>query len=193
MARWRLAVLLAALLVAGGCRLHLSQVTSNRPVSSELYHAIELGSDGRREVLARLGPPDTVVYTPKELVFDYASVRHRGTEARLFLPTDILPGFNPLFLISVLRFFFDDSGEPDELQPTAVERTARIGASAAASLVPFASGEDILILRGYQLRGDQLRVVFDRETLTTRRKSLRLATGEYAEESFTNRVLLQTD
>jgi hypothetical protein len=56
--------------------------------------------------------------------------------------------------------------------------------------VPFTSGEELLIVKGHKLRGDRLRVVFDRETLNVVGKSLRLATGEYAEESLSDRVLL---
>jgi hypothetical protein len=189
----RLAAALLALALSSGCRLHMAQVVQNRPVAYTHYAAVELGAQSRRDVLAALGPPDDVQYTATELVFDYTSAFHRGTDLRLFLPSDVLPGFNPLFLFSLPRIFFDQSEEPDAFEPTFLERGARGVLSLVYSLVPFTSGEDLLILRGHQLREDRLRVVFDRQALVARRKSLRLATGEYAEESLPDRVFLRAD
>jgi len=188
-----LAVLLAVATLTSGCRLHLAQVTQNRPVSHQLYGAVDLGMQSRGDVLAALGPPDEIVYTKTELVFDYTSAVHRGTETRLFLPSDVLPVFNPLFLLSLPRILFDASEPPEAFQPTFAEQGARGMLALLYSFVPFTSGEELLILRGHQLREDRLRVVFDREALIARRKSLRLATGEYVEESLPDRVLLRAD
>lgn len=188
----RRALLLA--LLAGvalpGCRLHLAAVVDNRTLPLGRYDEIRMG-DARRAVLERLGPPDRVEYQKRRFVFYYESAFHRSSELEIFLPTDVIPGFNPLFLLSVPRFFFDASETPDPFAPTLAERAGRGGLSAVLRLVPFTSGEEILIMRGHQLRGDSLSVVFERETLNVVGKSLRLATGEYAEESIGGRVLLQ--
>ena len=93
-----LAVPLALALLVSGCRLHLAQVTHNRPVRPASYDQIDLGAQSRNDVLAALGPPDEIAYTTSELVFDYTSAFHRGTDTRVFLPSDVLPGFNPLFI-----------------------------------------------------------------------------------------------
>jgi hypothetical protein len=188
-----LAVPLALALLVSGCRLHLAQVTQNRPVRPASYDQIDLGAQSRNDVLAALGPPDEIAYTTTELVFDYTSAFHRGTDTRVFLPSDVLPGFNPLFILSLPRILFDASEEPEAFEPTPMEQGARGALALMFSLVPFTSGEDLLILRGHQLREDRLRVVFDRDALIARRKSLRLATGEYVEESLPDRVLLQAD
>ena len=188
----RLAVVGLALLLgvtSTGCRYFMTTVVDNRTVRLDLYPDILLG-DGRREVLLRLGPPDQVEYLRELCVFDCVSSFHRGNELEIFVPTDIIPGFNPLFFLSIPRFFFDESEIPDAFAPTLAERAGRGGVSAALRLVPFTSGEEILIVKGHKLRGDRLRIVFDRETRSVVGKSLRLATGEYAEESLTDRVLL---
>jgi hypothetical protein len=184
-----LALLLLAGAVAAGCRFHMSTVVDNRTLPLGRYSEILLGDD-RRAVLERLGPPDRVEYVRNAFVFDYESAYHRGNELQLFLPSDVIPGFDPLFLLAIPRLFFDQSATPDAFRPTLAERVGRRGVSAVLRLVPFTSGEELLIVKGHKLRGDRLRVVFDRETLNVVGKSLRLATGEYAEESLSDRVLL---
>jgi hypothetical protein len=178
-----LAPLLLASLLAAGCRFHISTVLDNRTLPLGRYPEILLG-DGRRAVLERLGPPDRAEYLRDALVFVYESAYHRGNE------TDVIPGFDPLFILAIPRLFFDQSEEPDAFRPTLAERVGRRGVSAVLRLVPFTSGEELLIVKGHKLRGDRLVVVFDRETLNVVGKSLRLATGEYAEESLSERVLL---
>lgn len=177
----------------GGCRLHLSQVREDNVIEPDRYHAIELGRDRRDDVMASLGPPNRVVYGPTELVFDYLWKRHRGTDTRLFVPSEIFPGVDPLFFLSLPRFFFDPSEEPDEFRPNLVERLAEGMARLATFVVPFANGQDLLIVSGHQLRSDRLRIVFDRESLIAQAKSLRYASGEYTDESLTDRVLLRAD
>ena len=65
--------------------------------------------------------------------------------------------------------------------------------SVVLRLVPFTSGEELLIVKGNQLRGDRLRVVFTPDTQVVAGKSLRLATGEYEEDSLFDRVILRAD
>ena len=177
----------------GACRLHLAQVRENNVIDPIQYEAIEIGRDHRRDVMASLGPPDRVVYARSELIFDYLWMRHRGTDTRLFIPSEIVPGFDPLFFLSIPRFFFDPSEEPEEFRLTFVERLAEGLAQLATSVVPFANGQDLLIASGHQLRSDRLRIVFDRESGVAQGKSMRSASGEYLDESLTDRILLRTD
>ena len=186
-----LGVVLVSML--GGCRLHLSQVRENNIIGHVRYQEIELGQDRRGDVMTSLGPPDRVFYAPSALIFDYVWKRHRGTDTRLFVPSEIIPGVDPLFFLSVPRFFFDPSEEPDEFRPNLVERLAEGLARLATFMVPFANGQDLLILSGHQLRNDRLRIVFDRESLVVQGKSLRYASGEYTDESLRDRLLLRAD
>ena len=189
----RLALGIVLVSMLGGCRLHLSQVRENNIIGHVRYQEIELGQDRRGDVMTSLGPPDRVFYVPSALIFDYLWKRHRGTDTRLFVPSEIIPGVDPLFFLSVPRFFFDPSEEPDEFRPNLVERLAEGLTRLATFMVPFANGQDILILSGYQLRSDRLRVVFDRESLVVQGKSLRYASGEYTDESLRDRLLLRAD
>jgi hypothetical protein len=189
----RLALGIVLVSMLGGCRLHLSQVRENNIVGNNRYQAIELGQDRRGDVMTSLGPPDRVFYAPSALIFDYLWKRHRGTDTRLFIPSEIIPGVDPLFFLSVPRFFFDPSEEPDEFRPNLVERFAEGLTRLATFMVPFANGQDLLILSGHQLRSDRLRIVFDRESLVVQGKSLRYASGEYTDESLRDRLLLRAD
>lgn len=186
-------LLALGLSLLGGCRLHLSQVRESTIIQPVQYEAIAIGQHRRSDVMAALGPPDQIVYAPTELIFDYLWKRHRGTETRLFIPSEIIPGVDPLFLLSVPRLLFDPSEEPDEFRPSFVERIAEGLARLATFAVPFANGTDLMIASGHQLRSDRLRVVFDRENLLVLGKSLRFATGEYRGESMTDRVLLRAE
>jgi hypothetical protein len=189
----RLALGIVLVSMLGGCRLHLSQGRENNIVGNNRYQAIELGQDRRGDVMTSLGPPDRVFYAPSALIFDYLWKRHRGTDTRLFIPSEIIPGVDPLFFLSVPRFFFDPSEEPDEFRPNLVERFAEGLTRLATFMVPFANGQDLLILSGHQLRSDRLRIVFDRESLVVQGKSLRYASGEYTDESLRDRLLLRAD
>ena len=177
----------------GGCTLHLAQVRENNVIESARYAAIELGQDRRSDVMASLGPPDRIVYARSALIFDYLWMRHRGTDTRLFVPSEVIPGFDPLFLLSLPRFFFDPAENPEEFETSNMERLAEGVARIAVGIVPFASGQDLLIAKGHQLRNDRVRVVFDRESLVVLGKSLRFASGEYKEESLVDRILLRAD
>jgi hypothetical protein len=176
-----------------GCRLHLAQVRENNVIDSARYAAIEIGRDRRTDVMTSLGPPDRVAYDRSVLVFDYLWMRHRSTDTRLFVPSQVIPGFDPLFLLSIPRFFFDPSEDPEEFRLSRVERLAEGLARLGTSFVPFANGQDLLIARGHQLRSDRVRIVFDRKSLVVLGKSLRFASGEYHDESLTNRILLRAD
>jgi hypothetical protein len=189
-----LSLLVGAALASSACTLHIGRVDLNRPLNSSGYEAIALGSDTRREVLSRLGPPDALLYTPTELVFDYLASRHRATDLELFVPSDIVPGaLNPASLLSVPRYFFDPFAEPEETDETFLEATGRRGVQLAVGFIPFASGEELLVVNGRQIRVDRLRVVFDRESLVATRKALRLASGEFSQDALGERVLLQAD
>jgi hypothetical protein len=188
-----ISLLIVAMAILGGCRLHLAQVRENNVIDSAQYAAIELGRDRRRDVMASLGPPDRVVYGRSVLVFDYLWMRHRSTDTRLFVPSEIVPGLDPLFLLSIPRFFFDPSEHPEAFRPNHMERLGEGLARLATSVVPFANGQDLLIASGHQLRHDRVRIVFDRKSLVVRGKSLRFASGEYRSESLTDRVLLRAD
>jgi hypothetical protein len=187
------ALLVLLVSMSTGCRLHLSQVRENNVIDAGRYEAIKLGRDRREDIMASLGPPDRVVYGPSELIFDYLWKRHRGTDTRLFVPSEVVPGVDPLFLLSIPRFLFDPSEEPDEFRPNLVERIAEGLARLATFAVPFANGQDLLILSGHQLRSDRLRIVFDRDSLVAESKSLRFASGEYTDESLPDRVFLRAD
>ena len=191
-----LAVLLALLLspCLTACRLHVSQVRLNRPLPEEQYRAIVLGDSTRRDVLALLGPPDTARYTPNELFFDYWAASHRGNDLEFFVPSNVIPlPIDPLSILSVPEYFFDLFVEPEEFRPTFMEETGRNTAEGAIGLIPFVSGQEVIILHGRQTRLDRLRVVFDRHTLEATRKALRLATGEYDQESLVEQILLRDD
>jgi hypothetical protein len=188
-----ISLLIVAMTMLGGCTLHLAQVRENNVIDTARYAAIELGQDRRSDVMASLGPPDRIVYARSVLIFDYLWMRHRGTDTRLFVPSEVLPGFDPLFLLSIPRFFFDPSENPEEFEKSYVERIAEGLARITASIIPFASGQDLLIAKGHQLRNDRVRVVFDLESLVVLGKSLRFASGEYNEESLVDRILLRAD
>lgn len=188
-----ISTLLIATMVLSGCTLHLAQVRENNVIDFARYEAIELGRDQRRNVMASLGPPDRVFYGRSILVFDYLWTRHRSTDARLFIPSELIPGFDPLFILSIPRLFFDLSDAPVEFERSHVERLAEGMTSLATSAIPFANGQDLLIARGNQLRHDRVRIVFDRTTLIVEAKSMRFASGEYRGESLANRILLQAD
>ncbi len=183
--------LMLALTTLGGCTLHMAQYRENNVIEFDRYAAIELGQDQRRDVMAALGPPDRVIYGREVLIFDYIWARHRGTDARVFLPSEVVPGFDPFFFLAIPRFFFDPSEVPDEFVGNHVEQLAEGIARFGTSLVPFSNGQDLMIARGHQLRHDRLRVVFDRTSLVVQEKSLRSASGEYRDESLTKRVFLQ--
>jgi len=187
------ALLLLIVSISAGCRLHIQQVRENNVIDPSYYDAIELGDDRRGDVMSSLGPPDRVVYGDSELIFDYFWMRHRGTDTRLFLPTQILPFFDPLFFISIPRYFFDERETPDEFRLTLAERLAQGLARLATFFIPFTRGQDLFIAAGHQLRNDRLRVVFDRESLVVQGKSLRYASGEYRDEALRDRVLLRAD
>lgn len=189
----RIALSIVAISMLGACRLHLAQVRENNVIDPVDYEAIELGRDHRRDVMASLGPPDRAVYGRSELIFDYLWMRHRGTDTRLFIPSEIIPGFDPLFFLAIPRHFFDPSEEPEEFRPTFVERLAEGLARLSTTVVPFANGQDLLIVSGHQLRSSRVRIVFDRESLVVQGKSMRSASGEYRGESLRDRILLQAD
>jgi len=190
----RLALLLAAVLAAGGCAVHVGRVDLNRALSARVYRAIALGSDTRRDVLARLGPPDALFYTPRELVFDYRAARHRLTDFELFVPTNFLPlPVSPAPVFSALRFFLNPFEEPKATQGTILERASEGSVRLAVGFIPFTSGEDLLVLNGRQIRVDRLRVVFDRQSLVATQKALRLQSRAYTSESLPERVLLETE
>lgn len=189
---WATSLALAAALPSLGCRVHVARVDLNRPLSPQRYDELRVGEDDRHQVMARLGPPDALFYTPTELVFDYVAASHRGTDLRVFVPSDVAPGpVDPAAILAVPRFLFDLFSEPDEFQPTGLERAARTASDIAVSFAPFVSGQDVITLNGRQLRADRLRVVFDRKTLRLTAKALRLATGEYQQESELGRLLLR--
>ncbi len=192
---WRTRILVLSIAMAAGsaCTLQLAQVRVNNVVDSARYDSIEIGRDRVREVLASLGPPDRVVYGRTDLVFDYLWMRHRGTDARLFFPSGVLPGFDPFFILSIPRAFFDPASLPEEFEHGALENTAHGMAQLPAALVPFGSGQDLLIATGHQVRHDRVRIVFDRETLVAHEKSMRAASGDYRHESLTSRILLQAE
>jgi hypothetical protein len=186
------AALVVALAALAGCRLHVVRLDHERPLSDETYQWVALGQHQRRDVLARLGPPDRAFYTKTELVFDYLAARHRGSDLQFFVPSDVMPGpIDPAAVLAIPRFFFDLFVEPAEFQPTPMEQVARAGAQAAADAVPFVSGQEVVTLRGRHLRVDHLRVVFDRATLAATSKALRLASGEAREASLADPLLLR--
>jgi len=185
--------LIAVVVGLAGCTLRLSQVREDSVVDASRYEAIQLGRDRRRDVLASLGPPDRVLYGRSILVFDYLWKRHRSTDMRLFVPSEVIPGLDPLALLSIPRFFFDPSEDPEEFETGHMQRFAEGIAGLATSFVPFGDGTDLLIARGYQLRSDRVRIVFDRTDLIAEAKSLRYASGEYRSESLTDRILLRAN
>jgi hypothetical protein len=186
------AALAVALVAPAGCRLHVTRLDHERALSDETYQWVELGQHQRRDVLARLGPPDRAFYTRTELVFDYLAARHRGSDLQFFVPSDVMPGpIDPAAVLAIPRFFFDLFVEPAEFQPTPMEQVTRAGAQAAADAVPFVSGQEVVTLRGRHLRADQLRVVFDRATLTATAKALRLASGDAQHASLADPLLLR--
>ena len=187
-----LAVLAAGLCFAG-CRLHVQQIRINQPLSEDRYRAIVLGESTRRDVLALLGPPDEARYTPSELVFDYWTASHRGNDLELVVPSNLIPGFDPLGVVAVPRFFFDPFVESEEFQPSFLERAGRDLTKAALRSVPCRSGQGIVQLHGRQIRLGRLRVVFDLETLSATQKALRLATGNTQRESFAEQIMLLND
>ena len=81
---------LVGLLLLPGCGFHLAQVEVNRPFSHTDFEAIEVGRERRDEMLARLGPPDRLTYTLRDEIHEYDTGRHRGTDLRFFVPTELV-------------------------------------------------------------------------------------------------------
>ena len=179
--------------LCSGCRLHLDYVLRNRSPALQSYGDIRLEEHARTEVLARLGPPDTVRYQLDTFVFDYESAQHRASRLQFFVPSEVIPGVDPLAILNVPAFFFDLAEPPESLRPATFDRVGRAAVATALNFVPFVSGQELVSLEGYQVRSDRLRIVFDRETQRVTAKSLRLATGQYREESTSDRVLLRSD
>ena len=172
----------------------MEQVVRNRSAAMDAYPDIAVAGDDRAEVLGRLGPPDRIEFMRDGgVVFDYESFHHRNTRLDFFVPSEIFPFVDPLFILAIPRFFFDQSDEPEAFERSTAANAGRGALSLVMRLVPFTSGEELLIVKGNQLRGDRLRVVFARDTRVVASKSLRLATGEYREESIFDRVILQAD
>jgi hypothetical protein len=190
---WRAFAAGAAALVLAGCGLRIGRVDDNRNVTPDLYHRVLLLEDGRSEVLAKLGPPDRILFTPVDEVFEYESEHHRSSDFRIILPTFLLPGPGPGLVLGPLRFFFDPFEEPEEFEEELPVRFIRVVLNSLVGMAPSAGAEDLLTLRGRQLRSDVIRVVVDRESRRVAQKSLQLATGEYEEDSILDRAFLQTD
>lgn len=169
------------------------QVRENNVISPDRFDAIALGSDRRTDILNQLGPPDEAFFGPSILVFDYRWQRHRGTATRFFLPSEVIPGLDPLFILGVMRYFFDPSEEPEVFRPTLAERVGQSLTRLITIFIPFSDGQDLVTLSGRQLRHDRLRVVFDRQNLVVQGKSLRYASGEYRDESLASRMILRAD
>jgi len=190
---WRAFAAGAAALVLAGCGLRIGRVDDNRNVTPDLYQQVLLREDGRSEVLAKLGPPDRILFTPGDEVFEYESEHHRSTDFRIILPTFLLPGPGPGLILGPLHFFFDPFEEPEEFEEELPVRFIRVVLNSLVGMAPSAGTEDLVILRGRQLRSDVIRVVLDRESRRVAQKSLQLATGEYQEDSILDRAFLQTD
>ncbi len=180
---------LAALLLALGCRLHMAQVEVRRPFSRADFEAIDVGRDDRAQLLERLGPPDHLSYSPRDEVHEYAAGRHRATDLRFFVPGELarLPGLGAV--LGILSFFFEPFEEPEEFRSSFEVRASR----GALGLVPFGGGQDVLTLRGRQLRTDRIRVVVDRDTLRVEEKALLRATEDLEGQSIFDRATLRTD
>ena len=194
MRRSALVPLALLLLLSGGCRLHMEHVFENQSPAMDRYRLISVARDDRATVLRRLGPPDEMEFLRDgTVVFDYVSSAHRQTRLESFVPSEIFPFVDPLFILAIPRFFFDPSGSPDEFDRSTAESAGRGAATFALRLVPFTSGEELLIVKGHQIRADRLRVLFEPERRIVAGKSLRLATGEYQEDSLVDRVILRAD
>jgi hypothetical protein len=187
------AIPLAGLLLLSGCGFHMVQVEVRRPFSRTDFEAIEVGRDHREELLARLGPPDRLSYSLRDEIHEYDTGRHRGTDLRFFVPSDLVrvPGLGAV--AGILNFFFAPFEEPDDFRETFQVSASRAVIGTVAGLVPFGSGQSVLTLRGRQLRTDRILVAVDRETLRVKRKALLLATEDLAQQSTFERALLRTD
>jgi hypothetical protein len=183
----------AAALLLAGCGLHIGRIDDNANVTPDLYHQLVLGDDGRSQVLAKLGPPDRILITPTDEVFEYESEHHRSTDFRIILPTFLIPGPGPGLILGPLHFFFDPFDEPEEFEEELPVRFIRVVLNSLIGMAPASGTEDLLTLRGRQLRSDVIRVVMDRKSRRVTEKSLRLATGEYQKDSILDRAFLQTE
>jgi hypothetical protein len=183
----------AAALLLAGCGLHIGRVDDNSNVTPDLYRRVVVRDDGRSEVLAKLGPPDRILFTPADEVFEYESEHHRSTDFRIILPTFLIPGPGPGLVLGPLHFFFDPFDEPEVFEEELPVRFIRIVINSLIGMAPSSGTEDLLTLRGRQLRSDVIRVVIDRKSRRVAEKSLRLATGAYLEDSILDRAFLRTD
>ena len=68
-------------LLAPGCRLAITGIEVDRPLSLTAFDSIEVGSADRTQVLEELGPPDKVHYTIGEKTVTILRIWH-GREAR---------------------------------------------------------------------------------------------------------------
>ncbi|UCE84807.1 MAG: hypothetical protein JSU66_10640 [Deltaproteobacteria bacterium] len=187
------AFLLAGPLLLAGCGFHMAQVEVRRPFPVADFDAIEVGANGRADVLARLGPPDRLSYTLADEVLEYDTGRHRATDLRFFVPSDALrlPGLGTA--MGILGFFFEPFEESEAFRQPRELRASTAVLGAVGGLVPFTGGSDVLTLRGRQLRTDRIRVIVDRETLRVKQKALLLATDDLERQSIVDRATLRTD
>jgi hypothetical protein len=187
------ALSLVALLLVPGCRFHMAQVEVRRPFSQADFEAVDVDGDDRARLLAELGPPDRLTYTLGEEIHEYEAGRHRGTDLRFFVPGELVrvPGLGAVS--GILRFFFGAFEEPEEFHSAFEVTAGRAAIGAVAGLVPFAGGQDVLTLRGRQLRHDRIRVVVDRDTLRVEQKALLRATQDLDQQSILERATLRAD
>ncbi|MEM7308462.1 MAG: hypothetical protein AAF682_17405 [Planctomycetota bacterium] len=184
--RSKLATALLACALLPSCRFHMDAIRTGGSWQVEQYGDIELGVDGRGEVLALLGPPDEVFYTLSEEVFLYRMGLHRGSEFRLLVPDVFInPGRPGLQALS-----------PDSSEPTALAAETPIVSflrGLTENLTGFAApvtGDQALSLLNRQVRFDVIRVVLDRETHVTLSKELIRNVGADDLSSFVGETLL---
>ncbi|MGE3165502.1 MAG: hypothetical protein AB7O52_11395 [Planctomycetota bacterium] len=168
---WGLA---ASLLLTVGCRYHMVLIEDGAPLARADYDRIEVGVATRAEVLATLGAPDGIRYTPSEEILDFRGALHRGSDLQFILPTVVFQWGSLASIAVGTAKAIAPVDEPKSIQDEVwVIRLARFIFGSLASLSPYETGgADTLTFTGQRLRYDRIRLVLDRRTAKVIEKSM---------------------
>lgn len=174
-----------ALALAASCRVNLDSIRTGGEWTAEEVSALAVGTDGRADVLRRLGPPDAVFYTLVDEVFVYRRGGHRGTDLRFLFPNFfnlLRPGLELLTPGVEQDEAFEDETAPVMVTNTVIDRVF-------AFMNPLAT-EEGMALYGRRLRWDVARITLDRETHVARSVDLFLGVEEKSAEDLFRETLL---
>ena len=166
-------VLLLLALLGTGCVYTISHIEVGTALDIEGFDAVEVGHDGRADVLERLGPPQEVRYGLEFEELVYLARRHSGSDLKFVLPTELVPGVPFLGRVrGLLALVFPPFQDHLEFSKGPGIRIARGLYGGLLSLMPVATGgNELLSLHGRRLDRERMRFVLERDTWTVVDKS----------------------